>query len=199
MNMLQLFKDGGFVMIPLVVCSIFVWAIVVEKTWFLYSLKKEFHKILPQAEELLKAGQKSECKGLFMSTHPLLSKPLLTLFFAENENKEGRLHRRLGETLIGLKRFMWLLGTIGNSAPFIGLFGTVIGIIRSFESMAQSGKGGFAVVAAGLSEALIATAAGILVAVLAVLFYNYLSTKIQVFQLHFKNGVEDLMEISQSK
>jgi biopolymer transport protein ExbB/TolQ len=76
--------------------------------------------------------------------------------------------------LVELRRRLWILGTVGSSAPFVGLFGTVVGIVRAFEDMAQSGSAGFAVVAAGIAEALVATAAGIVVAVIAVIAYNAL-------------------------
>ena len=77
-----------------------------------------------------------------------------------------------------LKKNLWVLGTVASSAPFIGLLGTVVGIIKSFESMAVHGTGGFAVVAAGISEALVATALGLGVAIIAVIFYNYFQTRI---------------------
>jgi biopolymer transport protein ExbB/TolQ len=77
-----------------------------------------------------------------------------------------------------LRKHLWILGTVASSAPFIGLFGTVVGIIKAFESMAVSGTGGFAVVAAGISEALVATALGLAVAIIALVFYNYFQTRI---------------------
>jgi biopolymer transport protein ExbB/TolQ len=77
-----------------------------------------------------------------------------------------------------LKKNLWILGTVASSAPFIGLLGTVVGIIKAFESMAIAGTGGFAVVAAGISEALVATALGLAVAIIAVIFYNYFQTRI---------------------
>jgi biopolymer transport protein ExbB/TolQ len=67
---------------------------------------------------------------------------------------------------------------VASSAPFIGLLGTVVGIIKSFESMAVAGTGGFAVVAAGISEALVATAVGLGVAIIALVFYNYFQVRI---------------------
>src|SRR5437588_675583 len=74
---------------------------------------------------------------------------------------------------------VWVLATSGASAPFIGLFGTVVGILVAFQSMAIMGTGGFSVVAAGISEALISTALGLAVAIVAVIFFNYFSVKIQ--------------------
>ena len=77
-----------------------------------------------------------------------------------------------------MRRGLWMLGTIGSLAPFIGLFGTVWGIMKSFHDMAMQGSGGFAVVAAGISEALVATAVGLLVAILALAVYNYLQVTV---------------------
>ena len=72
-----------------------------------------------------------------------------------------------------------MLGTIASSAPFIGLFGTVIGIIKAFHTMSIAGTGGFSVVASGISEALIATALGLAVGILALIFYNYFQSKVE--------------------
>ena len=71
-----------------------------------------------------------------------------------------------------------MIGTIGSLAPYVGLFGTVVGIIRAFGDMAEHGAGGFEVVAAGISEALIATAAGLAVAIIALMFFNFLQTRV---------------------
>jgi biopolymer transport protein ExbB len=71
-----------------------------------------------------------------------------------------------------MRRRLWLLGTVGALAPFVGLFGTVVGIIRAFSDISASEAGGFAVVAEGVSQALWATAGGILIAILAVALYN---------------------------
>lgn len=76
--------------------------------------------------------------------------------------------------LVELRRRLWILGTVASSAPFVGLLGTVLGIVRAFEDMAASGSAGFAVVAAGIAEALVTTAAGLVVALVAVVAYNAL-------------------------
>ena len=93
-----------------------------------------------------------------------------------------------------LKRGIWVLGTIGASAPFIGLFGTVIGIIKAFHQMAIMGTGGFAVVAAGISEALIATALGLIVAIIAVIFFNYMQVRISNLDTLLRVGLGKVLE-----
>jgi len=198
MNLFALLKDGGFVMVPLIVCSLAVWAVVFEKAWGLGQFKKQYKTLHAKAYELVKANRIDEAKGLFQTAGPLIAAPHLVLFEEKDLRKDLRdekVQRRLSETQAGLRKFLWVLGTIGSSAPFIGLFGTVVGIIKSFDSIAASGKSGFSVVAAGLSEALIATAAGIFVAVVAVMFYNYFQTKLQNLNLEFRNRLEDLADL----
>ena len=77
-----------------------------------------------------------------------------------------------------LERRLLILGTLGNNAPFIGLFGTVLGVIKAFHDLAQSASAGPEVVMQGLSEALIATAVGLLVAIPSVIAYNYFQKRV---------------------
>ncbi len=89
---------------------------------------------------------------------------------------------------------MWMLGTVGALAPFIGLFGTVLGIIRSFRDIAASGAGGFSVVAQGVSEALWATGGGILVAVVSVAIYNYFQSRGNHATVEIKLAMDEFLE-----
>jgi biopolymer transport protein ExbB len=91
------------------------------------------------------------------------------------------------------KRYLWLLGTIGSTAPFVGLFGTIVGIMESFHSMALAGTGGFKVVAAGISSALIATAIGLAIALLALMAYNYFTARINQLALAYKVMTEEFV------
>lgn len=83
---------------------------------------------------------------------------------------------------VQLEKYLIILGTLGNNAPFIGLFGTVLGIIKAFNDLALSGQGGVTVVMAGISAALVATAFGILVAIPAVVANNYFVTRLKQMQ-----------------
>lgn len=85
------------------------------------------------------------------------------------------------------------LGTISSGAPFIGLFGTVVGIINAFRAMAQSGQGGLGAVSAGISEALVTTAAGLLVAIPALMAYNYFSNAITTFVVDMNDVSSELI------
>ena len=95
-----------------------------------------------------------------------------------------------------LKKNLWVLGTIGSASPFIGLLGTVVGIVRAFHSMAEQGAGGFSVVAAGISEALVATAAGLIVAIIALITYNIFVTAANQTMSGIKLTLEELLDYS---
>jgi biopolymer transport protein ExbB/biopolymer transport protein TolQ len=81
-------------------------------------------------------------------------------------------------TIVDLKRGLGVLATVGATAPFVGLLGTTMGIVNSFTGMANTGSGGLSAISAGIAEALIATAFGLVVAIPAVWLYNYFQTKI---------------------
>ena len=93
-----------------------------------------------------------------------------------------------------LKKNLWVLGTIGSASPFVGLLGTVIGIVRAFQNMAEKGAGGFSVVAGAISEALIATAAGLIVAIIALLTYNVFVTAANQTTTDLKLTLEEILD-----
>ncbi len=104
------------------------------------------------------------------------------------------LERSVSLTAAEMKKGIGGLATIGSSAPFIGLFGTVIGIVNAFTGIAQSGSGGLAAVSAGIAEALITTAFGIMVAVPAVMAFNYFTTRLERFQIEMSNSSAELLD-----
>ena len=99
----------------------------------------------------------------------------------------------ISETLIELKRGLGFLATIGSTAPFIGLFGTVVGIINAFQSIAAAGSGGMAVVSGGIAEALVSTALGIFVAIPAVVGFNQFTGKMENFHVAMNRASSQLV------
>jgi len=95
--------------------------------------------------------------------------------------------------LAGFRRYLWALGTVGSSAPFVGLFGTVVGILKAFQSMSTAGTGGFKVVSQGIAAALVATAAGLLVAIYAIIAYNYFVARIGAIAVQYKVYCEEFL------
>src|SRR5499425_640886 len=99
----------------------------------------------------------------------------------------------ISETLIQLKRGLGFLATIGSTAPFVGLFGTVVGIINAFRSIAATGSGGMSVVSGGIAEALVSTALGIFVAIPAVVAFNHFTGKMETFHVEMNRASSQLI------
>jgi len=97
-------------------------------------------------------------------------------------------------TASDLKKGVSALATIGSTAPFVGLLGTVVGVITAFQGIAASGSGGIGAVSAGIAEALVETALGLVVAIPAVWFYNYLTGRIEYFNVEMDNSSSELVD-----
>lgn len=110
----------------------------------------------------------------------------------ESERKAAERERQ--RFILWMKRRLWAIGTVGALSPFVGLFGTVLGIIRAFRDIGLSGTGGFSVVATGVAEALYATAGGIFVAVVAVMFFNYFQARGNQAIVEIKLVVDEFLE-----
>lgn len=110
------------------------------------------------------------------------------------ESMRRELDRRVDELVADLKRGLPVLATVGSVAPFVGLLGTVLGIISAFRGISDTGSGGLGAVSAGIAEALVETALGLAVAIPAVLAFNYLSTQIGRDQLALNNAAGEIVD-----
>lgn len=202
-NLWQLIESGGFAMYPLLACSIAVWAVILERLWRYRSLSARLKSFHLEAINALLSGDQAAVRALCQRNVDLPTAAALLAGLERLAAKDAALRERWVEAIErrrqlvsqDLRRGFWILGTIGSSAPFIGLFGTVIGILRSFQEMARTGSGGFTVVAAGISESLIATAAGIVVAVVAVMAFNAFQTRWSGLVLTVRLQTEELAEL----
>jgi biopolymer transport protein ExbB/biopolymer transport protein TolQ len=104
------------------------------------------------------------------------------------------IQRAAALTASDLKKGVSALATIGSTAPFVGLLGTVVGVISAFQGIAASGSGGIGAVSAGIAEALVETALGLVVAIPAVWFYNYLTGRIEYFNVEMDNSSSELVD-----
>ena len=184
LSVLDMIQQGALVTYPLIVMSIVVLTIIGERIWALRGL---IAGTLQTAQSIVGKLQKGDFKTALATTQQEKSSPAGRMFRDVISQQEGEsleylsevVEDRRFEEVEALKGAIWVLGTVAVSAPFIGLLGTVIGIIKSFHNMSVQGSGGFTVVAGGISEALIATALGLAVAIVAVIFYNYFHTKLE--------------------
>jgi len=165
---------------PLIAGSFLVLTIFLERLWRFRGLAAGTRALTRRTIEALIQRDVERARGFCDASDQPIARVFLEAMRWRNvplEDLERVLSTSRQEATFHLKRGLWIVGTIGSLAPYVGLFGTVIGIIRAFRDMAEHGAGGFEVVASGISEALIATAAGLAVAIVALLMFNYLQTR----------------------
>jgi len=167
------------VILMLIGCSIYSWAIIIEKF-------RLFKKINLESDEFEQKFWKSKAAETFYNNLPTDSENPMVLLFKEsmqtllkaknksnlNERMSSMLEVNIEKQMVTLEKGFTFLATVGSTAPFIGLFGTVWGIMNSFQSIAISRNTSLAIVAPGIAEALFATALGLLAAIPAVVAYN---------------------------
>lgn len=178
---------GSAVVIGLAAEQIFVFWGLVRRTRDLGSeVGKALHHRDLQAARTTCERSVSPIADVFLAALDKVSRPGHSIErAAERERQRFRLWMR---------RRLWALGTVGALAPFVGLFGTVVGIIRAFSDIAKSDAGGFAVVAEGVSQALWATAGGILIAILAVVLFNFFQARGNEALVEIKLVIDEFLE-----
>ena len=185
MALWELLKTGGVTIFILVGCSILSLGIIIERCLY-YRMRSKIKReefMLYISEELEKNRVNSAIEICEATDTPFSKVVQIGLSFSEHDEKviESAMERGVTTETTALEKFTSIVGTIGSTAVYIGLFGTVLGIIRAFSDMSKSGSGGLSVVISGISEALICTAAGLCVAVPAVIAYNYFVKRVDGF------------------
>jgi biopolymer transport protein ExbB len=180
---------GFIVLIILGFCSVLNITFMIERWWTIRKAQGSGDAILAHVHKLLSEGKaeaaQQYCHKLTASVAQVIHYGLLHAARPRQDLEELLASKRLEERL-KLERYLGVLGTLGNVAPFIGLFGTVLGIIKAFSDLALSAGGGPTVVAKGISDALVATAAGLVVAIPAVIIYNYFMRKVKALTVEME-------------
>ena len=196
-TLLSMLNQAWLTTYPLGVASILALAVIFER-WYRYrGLESATRDLTRRLVDLLVKRGVSAARALCEASKTPMGAIFLEGLRWKNialEDLQSVLATSRQETVTDLRRGLWVLGTIGSLAPFVGLFGTVVGIMRAFHQMATEGSGGFAVVAAGISEALVATAAGLGVAIFALGFYNYLQVRAGNVSNVFARACERLVQ-----
>jgi biopolymer transport protein ExbB len=199
MDLIEIIHKGAIATYPLILMSVVSVAVVLERLWFLRNIGSTTLKLVDSIMEPVSRGQKDLAVAICrQNSHCPAGRIFLDVISKETGENFDRASAFAAEAMFEetqkLRKHLWILGTVASSAPFIGLLGTVVGIIKSFESMAIMGTGGFTVVAAGISEALVATALGLGVAIIALIFYNYFQTRIGNLNGLFRIQVAKILE-----
>lgn len=199
LDLIHIIHQGAIATYPLILMSIISLTVILERLWSLRNIGSATLRITDSILEPARKGQRdlaiAICK---QNSNCPAGRIFLNVLEKDGggrpEVANGVAIETMFEETQKLKKHLWILGTVASSAPFIGLLGTVVGIIKSFESMAVAGTGGFAVVAAGISEALVATALGLGVAIIALIFYNYFQTRIATLNGLFRIQVAKVLQ-----
>jgi biopolymer transport protein ExbB len=200
LNLIEIIHQGAIATYPLILMSIISITVVLERLWSLRNIGSMTLRTTESILEPLKKGQRDLAIAMCRQNSQSPAGRVFLNILDRDPNQRLEVMNNIATEAIfeesqRLKKHLWLLGTVASSAPFIGLLGTVVGIIRAFESMAVAGTGGFAVVAAGISEALVATALGLGVAIIALVFYNYFQTRIGSLNALFRIHVSKILQI----
>ena len=191
-----------------------MWSIgvAVERVFTFTQARKQSKLFAPQVSKHLKDGRLKDAIALSSSKnyrYSHLAKVVLAGLqeyqFQQDsganlsrEDMMDTVHRSIQRasalTASDLKKGVPALATIGSTAPFVGLLGTVVGVITAFQGIATSGSGGIGAVSAGIAEALVETALGLVVAIPAVWFYNYLTGRVEYFNVEMDNSSSEMVD-----
>lgn len=199
MALWQIVKIGGFTMYVLLFCSVLSLAVILER--FIYYHRRSRVKrteFMSKIKKELEKGDINRTLEICNYTDTPFSAVVYTGLRLHGHSEiviANTMEREIAIETTKLERHTSIVGTIGSTAVYIGLFGTVLGIIRAFRDISISGSGGIGVVINGISEALVCTAAGLCVAVPAVIAYNYFIKKIDIFITDMELCVSEIMDL----
>src|SRR3989339_2243516 len=180
-DFLEIFKSS-FTLVILLLCSVLAVTAFIERWWYIRKCSIDTSKFMEKIELFIEKNAYDEAITHCDKNPVPISNVIRVGIINRKKDKAdiGELmESKKMEERVKMDSWLGILGTLGNVAPFIGLFGTVVGIIKAFQDLALAGGGGPAVVARGIAEALVATAAGLVVAIPAVIIYNYFTRKVK--------------------
>jgi len=194
----ELVTAGGWLMVPIILCSIVAVAIVGERFWALKQEKVVPSNLVAQVWQMHQKQQlDNERLKLLRDSSPLgriLASGLINMKHDRDVMKEA-IEETGRQVVIELERFLNTLGTIASIAPLLGLLGTVIGMIKVFAAITSQGVGNPTVLAGGISEALITTAAGLSVAIPSLMFYRYFRGRVDMLVIKMEEESLKLVEV----
>ena len=201
----ELLVLGRLTTVPLALLSVVVFSIAIERIWRYRGLEKATRDLARRQVDALVRRDVATARALCEASNTPIARVFGEGLRWRNialEDLSDILHTGRQEAISELRRGLWFIGTIGSLAPYIGLFGTVVGIMRAFREIGVTGDTGFDTVSSGIAEALIATAVGLLVAIVALLLFNWLQTRVatigQVFSRSTERFVQALLYVEAS-
>lgn len=198
LTILEIINAGGFTIYLLMLCSVISFGVIIERVLYYQRRTKTLRINLMQSiRREIASGQLLNAIGLCKKDESPCAKVALAGLNLNGHDEKliaNAMEREITVETIKLERFTGIIGTIGGTAVYIGLFGTVLGIMNAFNDIGKSG-GGMDVVTHGIAEALVCTAAGLLVAIPAVVSYNFFTRKIDNVVIDMELTASELVDI----
>jgi len=199
MRLWQIIETGGITMYILLFCSILSLTVIIERLMY-YRRRSRIKRqdFMSRIIKEIEAGNPKRALEISRNTDTPFSSVVYAGVNLHGHNEKvisGAMEREIAIETVKLEWYTSIVGTIGSTAVYIGLFGTVLGVIRAFRDISSSGASGINVVVGGISEALVCTAAGLCVAVPAVIAYNYFVKRIDNFVTDMELCASQIIDI----
>lgn len=199
--MLEFVKSGGWLMLPILLCSVVSMAIIAERFWTLQTHRVAPANLAVQVWKWSKDHQIDDARLRRLRSGSPLGRILASALNSRHMDRE-QMKERVEDTgrhvVHDMERYLNSLGTIASISPLLGLLGTVIGMIKVFALITTQGVGDPSVLAGGISEALVTTAAGLTVAIPSLMFYRYFRGRVETLVVTMEQEAMKLVEALQS-
>ena len=196
--MLEIVKSGGWLMLPIMLCSVVALAIIAERVWALQKSKICPKHLLAQIWTWIKNDELDTSKIKILQNGSPLGRILAAGLLNRNHDRsimKEAIEETGRQVVVEMERFLNTLGTIAQVTPLLGLLGTVVGMIKVFTAITAGGVGNASHLAGGISEALITTAAGLTVAIPALMCYRYFQRKVDELVISMEQESLKLVEV----
>jgi len=192
-NMIDLFFRGGPVMYPLLACSILVLTVIIERLlfWTTVDLSRN-RQLIEDVLELCRQGDWEAVRDKVAGSKDFIIRVLVSGILHREFSMTKAMEASAAEEIRNMRRYMGVLDTMITVAPLLGIFGTVIGIIASFEALSNAGIAQPQAVTAGIAQALITTATGLGIAILSVFPYNFFNSRVEKAVLNIEKYATSL-------
>jgi len=178
--MINIFISGGPVMYPLLACSIIVMTVIIERIFFWIGMDMRRDKpLVDDVLELCRAGNWETVREKTKGSKDYIIRILITGILHREFSIAKAMETAAADEIKRMRKYMGVMDTMITVAPLLGIFGTVIGIIASFEALGSAGIGDPQAVTSGIAQALITTATGLGIAILSVFPYNYFNSRVE--------------------
>lgn len=210
----EVFRNGGYTLVIMLLCSIAAVAVSIERAVTLWNFLGQARRLADAVRRALYRGAVAEARtacersrspvaDIFLAGFERISRkrpagdgaPRGAMAIDPREALSSAVDRERQRVALSLKGPLWVLGTVGAVAPFVGLFGTVVGIMSAFRVIGESKRAGIEVVGPYIAEALIATAVGIGVAVVALVCFNFFQSRLSRINIELKLTAEEFVEL----